>query len=120
MSDKALTFDSLPQLISTLIEEVAQLKQLILQHMDKPQQKEDNLIDIDEACNILRRKKSTIYHLVRDGELPHYKTGKLLEFRPSELYAWQNSYAANRSKTTEQILSKMNATVKKHPKSGWR
>ena len=57
--------------------------------------------------------------MVRDGILPHYKTGKMLEFRVSELIAWQQSHARERHKTTDEILAEMKAGMRRKPKSGW-
>lgn len=120
MPNNQITFESLPSIVKELVDEIGELKNLLKEHISPtPTIQNDNLIGIDEACKILRRKKSTIYHLVRDGELPHYKTGKMLEFRPSELYAWQNSYASYRVKSSEEILADMKSAIKRHPNSKW-
>lgn len=70
---------SKPELVSSLASEIEGLKSLVKEAFGKKTAELDNrLVGIDEACKILRRKKSTIYHMVRDGILPHYKVGKSL------------------------------------------
>lgn len=120
MQNQSITFESLPSIVSKLVNEIGELRELLLNLSTQlPLKENDNLIGIDEACKILRRKKSTVYHLVRDGTLPHYKTGKMLEFRPSELHEWQNSFASMRPKSSEEILADMKSAIKRNPKSGW-
>ena len=78
MEQSKISFESLPELISSLASEIEGLKTLVKEALGKKTDEPDNrLVGIDEACKILRRKKSTIYHMVRDGILPHYKVGKM-------------------------------------------
>ena len=121
MENQNLPFDSLPQMVSSLINEVQSLKDLVKEFISgKGNTETDNrLVGIDEACTILRRKKSTVYHMVRDGILPHYKVGKMLEFRPSELIAWQEQHASEGTKSADEILAEMESGMKRQPKSGW-
>lgn len=121
MDDQKLSFDSLPQMVSSLINEVRDLRDTVKEFVSNNGKAEpDNrLVGIDEACKILRRKKSTIYHMVRDGILPHYKVGKMLEFRPAELIAWQEQHASEGTKSTDEILAEMKSSMKRLPKSGW-
>ena len=73
-----ISFESLPELVSSLVSEIEGLKTLVKEALGKKSSEPDNrLVGIDEVCKILRRKKSTIYHMVRDGILPHYKVGKM-------------------------------------------
>lgn len=114
------SFDSLPHLVCSLIKEIEGLKSLVKEAIGmKPSEPDNRLVGIDEACRILRRKKSTVYHMVRDGILPHYKVGKMLEFRPSELIAWQEQHACDGTKSSGEILAEMKSTMRRKPKSGW-
>ena len=121
MEEKNLSFDALPRMVGNLLSEVQGLKSMVKEALSTKVDtlSDDRLIGIDEACSILRRKKSTVYHMVRDGILPHYKTGKMLEFRVSELIAWQQSHASERQKTTDEILAEMKSGMRRKPKSGW-
>lgn len=99
------SFDSLPHLVGSLFNEIEGLKSLVKEAIGmKPSEPDNRLVDIDETCKILRRKKSTVYHMMRDGILPHYKVGKMLEFRPSELIAWQEQHACDGSKSSARFL----------------
>ena len=78
MEQSKISFESLPELVNSLVSEIEGLKTLVKEALGKKTSEPDNrLVGIDEACKILRRKKSTIYHMVRDGILPHYKVGKM-------------------------------------------
>lgn len=120
MENSNPSFDSLPHLVGSLINEIEGLKSLVKEAIGmKPSEPDNRLVGIDEACEILRRKKSTVYHMVREGKLPHYKVGKMLEFRPSELIAWQEQHACDGSKSSGEILAEMKSTMRRKPKSGW-
>lgn len=43
----------------------------------------------------------------------------MLEFRPSELIAWQEQHASEGTKSTDKILAGMKSDMKRQPKSGW-
>jgi len=45
-------------------------------------------LDINELSEYLNIKKSTIYHLVENGHLPHYKIGRLVRCKRSDVDAW--------------------------------
>ncbi len=120
MENSKVSFDSLPDLVSSLINEIDSLKTIVKEALGMKSAEPDNrLVGIDEACEILRRKKSTVYHMVREGKLPHYKVGKMLEFRPSELIAWQEQHASESTKSTDEILAEMKSGMRRQPKSGW-
>lgn len=107
--------------MNELISEIRALREEIDERL-KAQSKrtsDDNLIRIEEACELLGLKKSTVYHLARDGSIPYYKPGKFLMFRPSELMAWQNEHASENAKTTFEILSEMKSGMRRRPQSGW-
>jgi len=54
------------------------LKTIVKEALGMKSAEPDNrLVGIYEACEILRRKKSTVYHMMRNGVLPHYKVGKM-------------------------------------------
>lgn len=62
--------------------------------MKSPEQPPEWL-DADQAAAFLGLKKSTVYKKVMLGELPHYKTGKKLKFKRSELEAYIESGKQN-------------------------
>ncbi len=47
----------------------------------------EKLIGVKEACEILGVARATLYNYMKKG-LPHYKIGKLVKFRTSDLEDW--------------------------------
>jgi excisionase family DNA binding protein len=58
------------------------------------------LICVDEAAKLTGLAVNTIYEKTRTREIPHFKKGKRLYFRPSELTAW---IGAGRVRTREEL-----------------
>ena len=85
----SITFEARPQAISELIQKVDTLQSTVAalqKHCNKPQV--EPMIGIDEACKILGRAKSTVYALTQAHKIPFYQPGKMLQFKRSELMAW--------------------------------
>nr|WP_320000318.1 helix-turn-helix domain-containing protein [uncultured Draconibacterium sp.] len=95
MCKDEITFEKLPEAVGFLIDEVTQLRNLIeeIQRPDIPKRP----IEINEACKILMKAKSTVYTLVRKGNIPCYKSGKKLYFYEDELLEWINTGRKNSS-----------------------
>jgi len=54
-------------------------------------EKRDIYIDIGELAQQLNIKKRTLYHLVQIMEIPHYRIGKLIRFKQSEIDEWMET-----------------------------
>lgn len=116
MCKQEITFDRLPQAITYLTEQVAELKQLV-SGLQPPQSEKHLLVEIDDACRIIRKAKPTIYALVRKGLLPSYKKGKKLYFYEDELLAWIENGRKNTSEQNyDQMLTAMQKGVRHKPK----
>ena len=48
----------------------------------------DRLMNARDAATYLRCSVSTVRRLVHTGELPHYRLGKMVRFRRSEIDGW--------------------------------
>ena len=119
MCKQEITFDKLPQAITYLTEQVAELKQLVSELQPPPSEKHQ-LVGIDDACRIIQKAKPTIYALVRKGLLPSYKKGKKLYFYEDELLAWiENGRRNTAEQNYDQILATMQSGVRRKPKSGF-
>jgi excisionase family DNA binding protein len=113
-----ITFDKLPQAITYLTEQVAELKQLVSVLQPPPSEKHV-LVGIDDACRIIQKAKPTIYTLVRKGLLPAYKKGKKLYFYEDELLGWIENGRRNTSEQNyDRMLADMQKGVRHKPKSG--
>lgn len=60
----------------------------------------EELLNFDQACELLGIAKSTGYQRVNRGELPHFKKGRRLYFRKSELI---NYIESGRRKTSKEL-----------------
>lgn len=85
-----LTFNELPQAISQLREDMAIIKQLLLDKGAEPQSELNKWYDLSELCDYLPDKpaKATIYSYVHKMEIPFHKGQKKLRFLKSEIDEW--------------------------------
>lgn len=117
MQSETITFDKLPQAITYLTEQVTELKEMVSALQPMPSEKHV-LIEIDEACTIIRKAKPTVYALVRKGILPAYKKGKKLYFYKDELLTWiENGRKTTSEQNYEEMLSAMQKNVRHKAKS---
>ena len=69
-------------ILDKIYKEISELKELA-------QKSQLEFIDIDEASNHLRLKKSYIYGLIHKNQIPFYKpNGKKVYFKKGELNDW--------------------------------
>lgn len=71
---------------------------------------EDSLINVQEAAALLNLAVPTIYEKTSQKSIPHYKHGKKIMFKKSELLAWVE---ARRIKTIHEIRSEAAADMLK-------
>ena len=74
----------------------------ILEHIAHQPVSEDEYIDLSEAARLTGFAETTIYGLTSKREIPHYKPGKKLRFKRSELIEWLESH---RQMTREELIS---------------
>ena len=87
-----ITFNEMPQAISTLKDDVQQIKDFILNSNKQTELKQ--WFNIEQLCEYLPQQpvKSTIYGLVHAGKIPNHKQGKKLIFKKSEIDQWIESH----------------------------
>ena len=61
------------------------------------------VLDVEDVAILLNVGKSRIYHLVSRRDIPHYKQGKKVYFKKSEIEEWQ---LQDRIPTNAEIDSK--------------
>ena len=71
MQNETVTFDKLPEAVGYLTEQVIELKRMVSE-LQPPASDKHVLVEIEDACRIIRKAKPTIYTLVRKGVLPAY------------------------------------------------
>ena len=57
-------------------------------------QETESFIDVDDLAEFLKIKKRTTYHFVTTQDVPHYRVGRLLRFKLSEVEEWMNKNKA--------------------------
>lgn len=65
-------------------------------------------LSVDEAADLLRLRKPTVYGLVSQGAIPYSKKGKRLYFSKAELTEWVKS---GRKKTNDEIQAEAEAEL---------
>jgi excisionase family DNA binding protein len=53
-------------------------------------------LTIDELGEFLKMKRSTLYSLVENGELPHYRIGRLIRFKLEDVEFWMESHKSHK------------------------
>ena len=86
-----ITFDKLPQAVGYLTEQVERIHKIVAALQPQVTTDKHRIVEIDEACQITRKAKPTIYTLARKGLIPAYKRGKKLYFYEDELLQWIES-----------------------------
>ena len=66
------------------------------------------VLDVEEVALMLNVSKSRIYHLVSSRNIPHYKQGKKVDFKKSEIEEWQ---LQDRIPTNAEIDSKASTYI---------
>jgi excisionase family DNA binding protein len=89
MEERKVTFDSLPQAISSLADELKQIKALILETSTKDGA--DSILTIEETSEFLHVQKQTLYSYVSKGLIPNHKRAGRLYFLKNELIDWIKS-----------------------------
>ena len=107
MEGKQITFEGLPMAISSLAEEVKQIKALILE--SSTNDGADSVLTIDETSEFLHVQKQTLYSYVSKGIIPHHKQAGRLYFLKNELIDWiksGNKRAFDVEAEAKKIISK--------------
>jgi len=81
-----ITFEQLPSAVTLLTKEVSELKELLLKNYERqvtPHQ--DELLNIQQASELLNLSVPTLYSKVSRSELPVMKRSKRLYFSRTEL-----------------------------------
>jgi excisionase family DNA binding protein len=74
----------------------------VIQENQLPQREASNIMDIQEAAAFLNLALPTLYAKTSKRIIPHYKQGKKLLFKRSELVAWIESRQVKTAKETKR------------------
>ena len=94
-----LNFEELPQATAFLLEKVEELTISInemKQLLKRQTAAKEEMIGINEACEILSLAKPTVYALVQANKIPYYQPGKMLKFKRTNLWSGWKKVGKNR------------------------
>ncbi len=75
---------------------------------------EVDLLNIDQAAEVIHLKKQTVYQLCNTKKIPHYKRNKRLYFKKSELLEWIDE---GKQKVQKELTDEMMDYLRKKNKS---
>ena len=77
-----LTLQNVPKAVNYLINEIAEMR-VTLENMESRMKHSDDKhrpVDIEKAVEILGEKKTVIYKMIRNREIPYYDKGRKIYF----------------------------------------
>lgn len=95
-----LTFEQLPQAVSTLMNQLDRIERLLFQPNVSAEQTEEQVLTVQEAAVFLKLAVPTLYGFAQRRKIPFSKRGKRLYFSKVELTEW---IKAGRKKTHDEI-----------------
>ncbi len=108
-----LTFEQLPEAVSELISAVKRIEALLSKKGFSLE--EDEIMNIDQACQYMNLSKSAMYKKTSSGEIPFLKYGKYLRFEKKALNEVLLQY---RIKSNDQIEQEAITYVINNPIGG--
>ena len=106
-NESNLSFDQLPKAVGELLTKVDYVISRLDEKKDadvaSPIQDDDQMMTMDEACQFIGKKRSTMYSLTSERRIPYHKRGNKLYFFKKELVEWiQNGGAYDKPYTLSE------------------
>lgn len=123
MDVKEVTFNDMPQIIGKIVQKIERVEQILNNIQEEIEEKKDSSLSaehipmtLDEACEFLRMKKSTMYYHLGKGNIPGTKKGKNYILYKDELLKWTELGRIDVDmRTAEQINEDYLKTIKRKP-----
>lgn len=117
MQKETVTFDKLPEAVGYLTEQVIELKRMVSE-LQPPASDKHVLVEIEDACRIIKKAKPTIIHWYAKGcFLPIRKVRNSISTRTNFLAWIENGRKKTTEQTYEEMLANMQGSVRHKPKS---
>ena len=117
-----MTFNDLPKVVSQMFNKVERMERVIDIIKDEVCKRsvpnsEHTPMTIDEACEFLKMKKSTMYYHIERDNIPATKRGKNYILFKDELVSWLESGRKNtQPMTTAEMKARRQASLKRRPR----
>ena len=96
--EEEITFNDIPRVMANILRKCDLLERSI------DVLREDIPMDVKEACDFLKIKKSTMYLYIQNGQIPVNKKGKKYTFFKDDLIKWVESGCMTEAPmTTDEI-----------------
>ena len=115
-----ITFEQLPQAVSTLIERVEQLAGKVDEVLGKTTGKDTgrrNLLTLEEVAALLGKSASTIYAMTSEKRIPYRKRGNKLYFFEDEVMQWIEQGGTGSEEDFNRRLEALRSGKKRKPGS---
>ena len=97
-NESNLSFDQLPKAVGELLTKVDYVTSRLDEKKEadgsSPALDDDQMMTMDEACQFIGKKRSTMYSLTSERRIPYRKRGNKLYFFKKELVEWIQSGGA--------------------------
>ena len=123
MDVKEVTFNDMPQIIGKIFQKIERVEQILNNIQEEIEEKKDSSLSaehipmtLDEACEFLRMKKSTMYYHLGKGNIPGTKKGKnYILYKDELLKCTELGRIDVDMRTAEQINEDYLKTIKRKP-----
>lgn len=105
---ESTTYDTLPERIDYLISEIGEVKELLTQRIEKPEEI-PKYLSLEQTLLYLEKKgflvsKSKLYKMTSENKIPFHKSGNRNYFFPDELDKWMNEQLEMESETNRYFF----------------
>lgn len=122
MVTEQLTFNDVPEVLKSVLDKVERLERILV-HMqeqlstDTTKHQDKHIpMNLDEACEFLKMKKSTMYYHLEKGNIPATRSGKSYLLFKDELIKWAENGRKNQVPLTpEEENALMLKSMKRKP-----
>lgn len=117
-----MTFNDLPKVVSQMFNKVERMERVIDIIRDEVCKRnvpasEHTPMTIDEACEFLKMKKSTMYYHIERDNIPATKRGKNYILFKDELVSWlESGRKKTQPMTTAEMKTQRQASLKRRPR----
>ena len=98
MNQRTISYNDLPEAISEVLKRISRIEEIF--SAPSTQEPAEELLDSQQAADLLHITLPTLYN--KAGKLPHYKNGKRLLFKKSELMEYVKT---GRRKTDQEQVA---------------
>ncbi|MNT62317.1 Helix-turn-helix domain protein [compost metagenome] len=83
-----------------------------IEKLNTPSNSDDDFMNIEQAASFVGLSKATVYGLTHERKIPHFKVGKRLYFKKSDIVNWITS---TKVKTKQEVNQLADEYIFKNP-----